>query len=116
MRNATKDIKEFRAILSATAEHIDAIHVYKELLDNRNPDWGVDGLAKSYAIFKKAFDEVDEKLRNFESRKSSVWKCLAWWFEEKDLNAGMVRVKSQMQQYTAVQLGYLSLYVYPINV
>jgi hypothetical protein len=108
-RNAPKDIKESREVLNAALEHMDSIKVYETLVNNRNQDPQIKSLSNSYDVFKGAYNKVDEKLCKFESDKSSIWKRFAWWFQERDMNAGIAKVRSQMHEYTAVLLSYLSL-------
>ncbi|CAM1509896.1 Fc.00g002310.m01.CDS01 [Cosmosporella sp. VM-42] len=108
-RSAAKEVKSLGETLDQTRKHIEQIDEYFDILDLRSdPD-----LERMRAIIDpslQGFQDVVKELQKKQSKfanYNSLLKRSLWWYEEKDIAAGLAKLESHRQHFSAIQLTFL---------
>lgn len=107
-RGASKEIKNLGESLQQTSKHIEQIDKYFEIFNIRaDRDLApMDELiTKSLRAFKAALMDMENEYKKYES--NTLLRHFLWWYRENDIAAGMNKLDSHKQHFSAIQLTFL---------
>ncbi|KAI0428765.1 hypothetical protein F5Y09DRAFT_343359 [Xylaria sp. FL1042] len=109
-RGADGEIYYYKQTLEETDRHINQISAYftrLELEADEDLEQQVDSVADSLRQLLIANRDISARIDEVKEVKPALCRRLMWWWKEKEIAGGMVRVESQKQHVTAIQLTFL---------
>ncbi|KAI1281697.1 hypothetical protein F5Y07DRAFT_266987 [Xylaria sp. FL0933] len=113
-RAANSEIRYYTQTLEETDRHINQISTYftrLELEADEDLKPQVDYVANSLQQLLSANRDISKSIDKVSRVQSGLCRRLMWWWKEKEIAGGLVRVESHKQHVTAIQLTFLLKYV-----